>query len=155
MYLGNRTLVQPWLQNGVPSLDSKVFLGGVFASTLDIMFTVFNPTWAMNAYGYAFGSWANFIPGSPGSGASEVPWGLLWCLPAYIWLGVGATILGCSIPGKLMQTFPRMSTMAMYSFVQLVYMAVFFSLTTFWNRTQVYTYVSLPRGLTLWYGETY
>jgi hypothetical protein len=34
-------------------------------------------------------------------------------------------------------------------------MAVFFSLTTFWNRTQVYTYVSLPRGLTLWYGETY
>jgi len=34
-------------------------------------------------------------------------------------------------------------------------MAVFFSRTTFWNRTQAYTYVSLPRGLTLWYEETY
>lgn len=34
-------------------------------------------------------------------------------------------------------------------------MAAFFSLMTFWNRTRVYTYVSLPRGLTLWYGETY
>lgn len=109
----------------------------------------------MNAYRYAFGSWANFIPGFPGLDASEVPWGLLWCLPAYIWLGVGAAILGCSILGKPRQTFPRMSTMAMYSFAQLVYMAVFFSLTTFWGRTQMYTYVSLLRGLTLWYGETY
>ena len=34
-------------------------------------------------------------------------------------------------------------------------MAVIFSLTTFWNRTQAYTYASLPRGLMLWYGETY
>ena len=40
-------------------------------------------------------------------------------------------ILGCSILGKLRQTFPRMSTMAMYSFVQLVHMAIFFSLATF------------------------
>ena len=48
-----------------------------------------------------------------------------------------------------------MGTIATYSFVQLVYMAIFFSLATFWNRTQVYNYVSLPRGLTLWNEETY
>jgi len=116
VYPGNRTPVPPWLQNGVPSLDGKTFLGGAFASTLDIMSAAFNLTWAMNAYGYAFGSWANFIPGFPGLGASEVPWGMPWCLSAYIWLGVGAAILGCSILGKLRQTFRRMSTVAMYSF---------------------------------------
>ena len=141
--MGNPTIVQPWLQNGVPSLNGKMFLGGAFTLMLDIMSAAFNPTWA------------NFIPGFPGPGASEVPLGLLSCLPVYIWLRVGAAILGCSILGKLRQAFPRMGTIATYSFVQLVYMAIFFSLATFWNRTQVYIYVSLPRRLALWYGETY
>ncbi|KAF2499610.1 hypothetical protein BU16DRAFT_557925 [Lophium mytilinum] len=42
--LGTRTLILPWLRTGVPSLDGKLFLGGVSASTLDILFAVFQPT---------------------------------------------------------------------------------------------------------------
>jgi len=84
-----------WIRNGYPSLDGKMFIGGFFASTLDILFAIFNPTWAMNAYGFSYGSWANSIPGWPSPGAHKIPWGLLWCLPAYIWLGVGAAIFGC------------------------------------------------------------
>lgn len=155
LYLGWITLLRPWRRNGVPSLDGKLFLGGVFASTLDILFAAFNPTWAMNAHAVAFGTWANVFPGFPGPGASQVPWGLLWCLPAYIWLGIGAAIVGGEILRRLRTSFPRMSTVAMYGVVQLVFMAAFFCLATFWNRTEVYTYVSLPRALTIWYGETW
>jgi hypothetical protein len=56
LYLGNSTVIQPWLRNGVPSLDGKLFLAGVSASTLDICFAAFNPTWAMNAHAVAFGT---------------------------------------------------------------------------------------------------
>ncbi|TPX11824.1 uncharacterized protein E0L32_007561 [Thyridium curvatum] len=155
LFIGHYTVVKPWAKNGYPSLDGKLFIGGFFASTLDIMFAWFNPTWAMNAYGVAMGSWANKIPGFPAPGASQVPWGLLWCLPAYIWLGVGAAIFGCAILDRLRAAFPTMSTATMYVFVDGVYIAIFTCLAMFWNRTQVYTYVSLPKALTLWYGETY
>ncbi|MCY1531198.1 Spirocyclase AveC-like protein [compost metagenome] len=155
LFLGWHALVRPWLRDGVPSLDGKLFLGGTFASTLDIFFHSFNPTWAMNAYAWNYGTWANFIPGFPGAAANEVPWGLLWCLPAYIWLGVGAAIVGCDILRRLRAAFPRLNTVAMYCIVQLTFMALFFCLATFWNRTEVYTYVSVPQALSVWYGETY
>jgi len=114
LYIGNHVLLQPWIKNGYPSLDGKMFIGGFFASTLDILFAIFNPTWAMNAYRFSYGSWANPIPGWPSPGAHKIPWGLLWCLPAYIWLGVGAAIFGCEIFNLLRRKFPRMDTMTMY-----------------------------------------
>jgi hypothetical protein len=155
LYLGNYTVAQPWLRSGVPSLDGKLFLAGVSASTLDIFFAAFNPTWAMNAHAVAFGTWAHFIPGFPAPGANEVPWGLLWCLPAYIWLGVGAALLGCAILDWLRGRFETLNTTACYATVYGIFIVIFGCMATFWNRYQVYTYVSLPRGLTLWYGETY
>jgi hypothetical protein len=68
------TLVLPWLRIGAPSLDGKLILGGVLVSTLDILFAVFQPTWAMNAHGLAYGSWSRSIPLFPGPGAHKVPW---------------------------------------------------------------------------------
>ncbi|KAF2499611.1 hypothetical protein BU16DRAFT_277859 [Lophium mytilinum] len=109
----------------------------------------------MNAHGLAYGSWSRSIPLFPGPGAHKVPWGLLWCLPAYIWLGVGAAIFGCSLLDALRRKFPGMSTMASYAVVQAAYYSIFFCLATFWNRHQVYTYVSAPRALTAWYGEVH
>lgn len=151
--IGIRTILLPLHTRGCIGLDGKLFIGGVFASTLDIMFAVFNPTWAMNAHAVAHGSWANSIPGWLSPGASKIPWGLLWCLPAYIWLGVGAAIIGCNILGGLRSTLPRTPEIFAYTVVQVCYMIVFTALATFWNRTQVYTYVSIPRGLSLWYGS--
>ncbi|OCK78142.1 hypothetical protein K432DRAFT_406706 [Lepidopterella palustris CBS 459.81] len=156
IYLGNRTVIQPWRRTGVLSLDGKMFIGGMFASTLDILFAVFNPTWTMNAHGIAYGSWSNSIPGLPGPGAHKVPWGLLWCLPAYIWLSVGAAITGTNLLDFVWGRFPWVGRMGGYVLLQAFYMAVFTGLATFWNRTQVYTYVSCaPWPLTLWYGTTH
>jgi hypothetical protein len=73
LYLGNYTVLQPWLRNGVPSLDGKFFLAGISASTLDIFFAAFNPTWSMNAHAETLGTWADFTSGFPSLGASEVP----------------------------------------------------------------------------------
>jgi hypothetical protein len=101
LYLGNYTVVHPWLRNGVPSLGGKLFLARVSASTLNIFFATFNPSWAMNAHAVVFGAWVEFIPVFPAPGANGVPWGLLWCLPAYIWLGVGAALFGCAILDSL------------------------------------------------------
>jgi hypothetical protein len=155
IFIGNHTVIKPWVRNGRPNLDGNMFIGGVFASTLDIVFAVFNPTWAMNSYAVAFGSWSNFIPGWPSPGASKVPWGLLWCLPAYIWLGVGAAILGCSFLDRLRKQWLHTPDIFFWILLQIGYMCIFTCLAMFWNRTQVYTYVSVPRNLSVWYCETY
>ena len=155
LVLGWLCVVKPWLRKGVPSFDGKLFIGGVFASTLDILFASINPTWSMNAYGYSFGSWANFIPGFPAPGASEIPWGLLWCLPSYIWLGVGAAMFGSALLRLLRGWFAQMSMAGLYSLLGLVYMVLFASYDFVCNRLELYTYLSIPEGLALWYGETY
>lgn len=149
------TLLRPAWRDRTITLDGKLFLGGFFASTLDIMYGIYNPTWAMNAHAVSMGTWASFFPGFSSPGMEENAWGLLWCLPAYIWLGVGAAIVGCWILDRLRKGFPMMSTVWMYLIVQVVFMLAFAALATFWNRTQVYTYVSVPQGLSLWYGETW
>jgi len=78
LFIGNHVLLRPWVANRHPSLDGKMFIGGFFASTLDILFAVFNPTWAMNAYGFSYGSWSNSIPGWPSPGAHEIPYVILF-----------------------------------------------------------------------------
>lgn len=155
LYLFWYTLIRPWYRDRILNLDGKLFIGGFFASTLDVLFASFNPTWAMNAHAISFGTWSNFFPGYPSPATNEVAWGLLWCLPAYIWLGVGAAILGCGILDRLRNRYPAKSEVTMYIIVLLIFMASFFILATVWNRTGVYTYVSTPKALTLWYGKTY
>jgi cation transport ATPase len=65
---------------------------------------------------------------------------------------LAGVIFDCSILNILRRKFPGMSTMASYAVVQAVYYSIF-GLATFWNRHQVYTYVSAPRALTAWYGR--
>lgn len=149
------TVLRPLLRQRTLSLDGKLFIGGFFASTLDIMYGMYNPTWAMNAHALSMGTWANFFPFFSSPAMEDNAWGLLWCLPAYIWLGVGAAIVGCWILDRLRGAFPRMSTVSAYVILQIIFMVVFACIATFWNRTEVYTYVSVPQGLSLWYGETY
>ena len=149
------TVILPLLRRGTLTLDGKLFIGGFFASTLDVMYGMYNPTWAMNAHAYSMGTWASFFPGFSSPAMEKNAWGLFWCLPAYIWLGVGAAILGCAILDGLRRRFPRMSTVSLYLLLQLIYMLAFTLLATLWNRTQVYTYMSAPPGLTLWYGKTW
>ena len=148
-------VLRPVIRERTLSLDGKLFIGGFFASTLDIMYGMYNPTWAMNAHAVSMGTWAGFFPGYASPAMEEQAWGLLWCLPAYIWLGVGAAIFGCAVLRWLRTRFPNMSTVNGYIVLQLLFMVIFACLATFWNRTEVYTYLSIPEGLGLWVGETY
>jgi hypothetical protein len=149
------TLIRPAYRERRITLDGKLFLGGLFASVLDVLCQVFNPTWAMNAHSLSLGTWANQIPGYAAPQADRWAWSLAWCMPAYIWLGVGAAIVGCAYLDLLRRRFPMASTVLVYAVVLVSYMAAFGALASLWVRTQVYTYVSSPNALTLWAHETY
>jgi hypothetical protein len=149
------TLVRPAYRERRMTLDGKLFLGGLFASVLDVLCQMFNPTWAMNAHSLSLGTWANQFPGYAAPQADRWAWSLAWCMPAYIWLGVGAAIVGCGYLTALRRRFPAFSTVALYGIVLVSYMSVFGVLASVWNRTQVYTYVSSPNAVTLWADQTY
>lgn len=149
------TVLRPAYRERRMSLDGKLFIGGFFASALDVLYGMFNPTWAMNAHALSMGTWASFFPGFASPAMEHNAWGLLWCLPAYIWLGVGAAIVGSWILRRLRAAFPALGTVTLFMILQLIFMLVFACIATLWNRTEVYTSVSVVRGLSLWYGQTY
>lgn len=149
------TLLRPAYRQRTITLDGKLFLGGLFASVLDVLCQMFNPTWAMNAHSLNLGTWAGQFPGFAAPQADRWAWSLGWCMPAYIWLGVGAAIVGCAYLDMLRRHFRRMSTVALYAVVLATFMTAFGCLATVWNRTGVYTYVSSPNALTLWAGTTH
>ena len=149
------TLLRPAYRRRTVTLDGKLFLSGLFASVLDVLCQMFNPTWAMNAHSLNLGTWARQFPGFAAPQADRWAWSLGWCMPAYIWLGVGAAIVGCAYLNVLRGRFPRLPSVALYAVVLLTFMVVFGCLATVWNRTGVYTYVSSPNALTLWAGTTH
>jgi hypothetical protein len=149
------TLLRPAIRERRVTLDGKLFVGGFVASVLDVLCQVFNPTWAMNAHSLNLGTWAAQFPGFASPEGDRWAWSLGWCMPAYIWLGVGAAIVGCAYLNALRVRFPRLSTIAAYAVVLVSFMIVFGCIATTWNRTGVYTYVSSPNALTLWPHTTY
>jgi Spirocyclase AveC-like len=148
-------LLRPAYRLRTINLDGKLFLGGLFASVLDVLCQMFNPTWALNAHSLNLGTWARQFPGFAAPQADRWAWSLGWCMPAYIWLGVGAAIVGCAYLDALRRRLPRLSTVILYGVVLVTFMVAFGCLATVWNRTGVYTYVSSPDALTLWAGTTH
>jgi hypothetical protein len=76
-------------------------------------------------------------------------------LPAYIWLGLGAAIVGTAILNTLRARSERLSTVSMYVIVLAIFYAGFAVIENVWLRTHVYDYVSVPSALTLWAGKLY
>jgi hypothetical protein len=149
------TLLRPAYRHRTITLDGKLFLGGFFASVLDVLCQMFNPTWAMNAHSLNLGTWAQQLPGFAAPAGDRWAWSLAWCMPAYIWLGVGAAIVGCAYLDALRRRFDRVNIVTLYGIVLVSYMVVFGCLATTWNRAGVYTYVSSPAALTLWAHTTH
>jgi hypothetical protein len=149
------TLLRPAYRQRTLTLDGKLFLGGLFASVLDVLCQMFNPTWALNAHSLNLGTWADQFPGFAAPQADRWAWSLAWCMPAYIWLGVGAAIVGCAFLDSLRRRFATVSTVALYGIVLVTFMIAFGCLATLWNRAGVYTYVSSPNALTLWAHTTH
>jgi hypothetical protein len=149
------TLLRPAYRERTITLDGKLFLGGFFASVLDVLCQVFNPTWAMNAHTLQLGTWANQFPGFAAPDGDRWAWSLAWCMPAYIWLGVGAAIVGCAYLDVLRRRWVRLSTVGAYGIVLVSFMVVFGLIASVWNRTQVYTYVGQPNAVTLFADQPY
>lgn len=148
-------LVDPLRKRRGLTLDGKIFIAAFLVSSLDILYASLNPTWAMNAHAVSLGIWTEHMPGFANPGQSANAWGLLWCLPAYIWLGLGASLVGTGLLDRLRGRFPKMNTVSLYLVTLAVFYFVFSLIENIWLRTQVYNYVSIPSDLTLWAGETY
>jgi Spirocyclase AveC-like len=149
------TLLRPAYRQRTITLDGKLFIGGLFASVLDVLCQMFNPTWALNAHSLNVGTWAAQFPGFAAPQADRWAWSLAWCMPAYIWLGVGAAIVGCAYLNALRRRFVRVPTVALYGIVWVTFILAFGCLATTWNRAGVYSYVSSPNSLTLWATTTH
>jgi hypothetical protein len=153
--LGYHALLRPLRSGRGLTFDGKVFIAAFLVSSLDVLYASLNPTWAMNAHAVSLGTWSEHMPGYANPGQDANAWGLLWCLPAYIWLGLGAALAGTAILGALRRRFPRMSTVALYVTTLSVFYVVFAVIENFWLRTHVYDYVSVPSALTLWAGKVH
>src|SRR5262249_23731211 len=68
------TLLRPGYRQRAVTLDGKLFLGGLFASVLDVLCQMFNPTWAMNAHSLNLGTWARQFPGFAAPQADRWAW---------------------------------------------------------------------------------
>jgi hypothetical protein len=148
------SLIRPWRARQGMTLDGKLFLGGVFASSCDVMISFFNPTWAFNAHAVSLGTWGDHFPGYGSPGQGELPWGTLWCLPAYIFLGLGAALVGSAILRFLRPRLPRASSVSLFAIVLVCFYGLAFCLELLWTRGEVYNYVSVPGDLSLWAGTT-
>jgi hypothetical protein len=149
------SIVRPLRARRGLTLDGKLFIGGTVASSLDIFYAFMNPTWAMNAHAVSLGTWSTHIPLFANPGQSRSSWGLLWCLPAYIWLGLGAALAGNWMLDRLRARFPALNTVGIYLIVLAVFYVVFAVIENLWLRTHVYDYVSVPSALSLWAGKLY
>ena len=153
--LGYWSLVRPLRKGQRLTLDGKLFIGGTVASSLDVFYAFMNPTWAMNAHAISLGTWSTHIPLFANPGQNRSAWGLLWCLPAYIWLGLGAATVGCGLLNRLRARYARLSTVGSYLIVLAIFYVAFAVIENIWLRTHVYDYVSVPGALTLWAGKLY
>jgi hypothetical protein len=155
LFLAWWSLIRPWMRERRIGLDGKIFIGGFFAAACDVMISFFNPTWTFNAKAISLGTWADYFPlyGSPGQG--DLPWGTLWCLAAYIFLGLGAALVGSAVLRFLRPRLPRLSRAGLFATVLAVFYAIAFCLELVWIRGDVYNYVSVPSELTLWAGTTH
>jgi hypothetical protein len=153
--LGYWSLVRPLRLGRGLTLDGKLFIGGTVASSLDVFYAFMNPTWAMNAHAISLGTWSTHIPLFSNPGQNRSSWGLLWCLPAYIWLGLGAALAGTALLDRLRARYAHLSTVGLYLIVLAIFYVVFALIENIWLRTHVYDYVSVPGALTLWAGKIY
>jgi hypothetical protein len=149
------SIIRPLRAGRGLTLDGKLFIGGTVASSLDIFYAFMNPTWAMNAHAISLGTWSTHIPGFANPGQNASAWGLLWCLPAYIWLGLGASLAGTALLRTLRRRWEAISTVGMYLIVLTIFYVVFALVENIWLRTHVYDYVSVPSSLSLWAGKLY
>ena len=147
------SLINPLIRQRGLTFDGKLFLAGFFVSSLDVLYASLNPTWAMNAHAVSLGTWSEHMPLFANPGQDENAWGLLWCLPAYIWLGLGAAVVGTAILNGLRRRYSGLSTAGLYLITLTIFYVVFALVENFWLRTQVYDYVSVPRDFTLWAGQ--
>jgi hypothetical protein len=147
--LGWYALGNPLRRRRGLTLDGKLFLGAFFASSLDAYYASLNPTWAMNAHAVSLGTWAKYLPAFANPGQEHNAWGLLWCMPAYIYLGLGLALVGCTILDRLRRRFPMLPTVAAFSVVFAAFYVFDLVLENFWIHHEVYTYVSVPGRLTL------
>jgi Spirocyclase AveC-like len=153
--LGYWSLIRPWRSGKGLTLDGKLFIGGTVASSLDIFYAFMNPTWAMNAHAISLGTWSSHIPLFANPGQNQSAWGLLWCLPAYIWLGLGAALVGTAILDRVRARYARLPDAGAYLVVLATFYIAFALIENVWLRTHVYDYVSVPSALTLWAGKLY
>ena len=149
-------VITPWRRTRHVPLDGKILLGMMFAYIVDPTLNTFNHTFAMNAHGYGFGSWAELLPIGSSPGQARFAEGLLWAPQLYVIFGLLAAIGGCAILGTLRSRLPRASNATLYAVLFVLFvvadLVVEIPLIVY---PQLYMFPGVPADFSLFTGRIY
>jgi hypothetical protein len=149
-------VVKPWRRTRHVPLDGKILLGMMFAYIVDPTLNAFNHTFAMNAYGFGFGSWADQLPIGSSPGQARFAEGLFWAPQLYVIFGLLAAMGGCAILGKLRRRLPRASNATLYAILFVLFaiadLVVEIPLIVY---PQLYMFPGVPADFSLFAGRIY
>jgi hypothetical protein len=149
-------VIVPWRRTRHVPLNGKILLGMMFAYIVDPTLNAFNHTFAMNAYGLGFGSWADLLPIGSSPGQARFAEGLLWAPQLYVIFGLLAAIGGCAILGKLRGRLPNASNATLYAILFVLFaiadLVVEIPLIVY---PQLYMFPGVPADFSLFAGRIY
>jgi hypothetical protein len=149
-------VVTPWRRTRHVPLDGKILIGMMFAYVVDPVLNAFNHTFAMNAHGFGFGSWAEQLPIGSSPGQSRFAEGLLWAPQLYVIFGLLAAMGGCWILGKLRGRLPRASNATLFAILFVLFavadLIVEIPMIVY---PQIYMFPGVPANFSLFAGQIY
>jgi hypothetical protein len=153
VYLAWRFIFKPWRRHGEISFDGKLVIGMMVGYFWEPMVNYYNFTFAFNAHGVNFGTWANYIPGFTYPNQQILPDGTLYALPQYVYSGVLLSLTGAWWLRWSAKRFPALGPLsrwgALFFLLALIWMPfeyVFFILPQVWVYASVVSSLSLFDG---------
>jgi hypothetical protein len=153
VFLFGLFVVRPLVRERRLSFDGKLVIGMMVGYFWEPMVNYYNFTFAFNAHGVNFGTWANYIPGFSYPHQAYLPDGTLYAMPQYVYSGVLLSLIGAwwlRYARERVRWFGPMGR----------WIALFFGLALIWMPFEylffilpkVWIYASVVPGLSLFAG---
>lgn len=122
----------------------------------DLLMNWIQPTFSYNSYFYNLGAWYDHLPGWFGPNGSNVPEPLIGIMPLYPLLFFIGAVAICAMMRFLSNRWPQMGLAAIFFWCCLAALVGDFLFEAMFQlRLGMYSYLSTPEPLTLFYGHHY
>jgi Spirocyclase AveC-like len=137
VFLFGLFVIRPLIRECRMSFDGKLVIGMMIGYFWEPMVNYYNFTFAFNAHGVNFGTWANFIPGFSYPHQAYLPDGTLYAMPQYVYSGVLLSLIGAWWLRYAREHITRFGPMGRW-------IGLFFGLAPIWMPFE-YVFFILPK----------